>query len=37
MGMETHTGFRVDKSKCIQCGKCLNTCSDCEYVEKQVA
>ncbi len=27
MGAEQKAHFRVDKSKCIQCGKCINTCS----------
>lgn len=27
MGMEQKTHFKVDKSKCISCGKCVNTCS----------
>ncbi len=27
MGMEQKTGFSVDKSKCIKCGSCINTCS----------
>lgn len=27
MGMEQKTHFTVDKSKCIGCGKCVNTCS----------
>lgn len=27
MGMEQKTHFKVDKSKCIGCGKCVNTCS----------
>ena len=25
--MKEKTGFMVDTSKCIKCGKCLNTCS----------
>ena len=27
MGMETKARFRVDKDKCIKCGRCINTCS----------
>lgn len=27
MGAEQKTHFKVDRSKCIQCGKCVNTCS----------
>ncbi len=27
MGMEQRTNFYIDKSKCINCGKCINTCS----------
>lgn len=27
MGAEEKTYFRLDRSKCIQCGKCINTCS----------
>lgn len=27
MGIEQKTHFSVDKSKCIQCGKCINVCS----------
>ena len=27
MGAEQKTHFQIDKSKCIKCGKCINTCS----------
>ena len=27
MTMEQKTGFRVDKKKCIKCGKCADVCS----------
>ena len=27
MGAEQKAHFKVDKSKCIQCGKCINTCT----------
>ena len=27
MGMEQKTRFTVDKSKCVRCGRCVNTCS----------
>jgi len=27
MGEEQKTHFQIDKSKCIKCGKCINTCS----------
>ena len=25
--LELKTNFKVDKTKCIKCGKCINTCS----------
>lgn len=27
MGAEQKTHFQIDKSKCIKCGRCINTCS----------
>ena len=27
MGAEQKTHFRLDKSKCTKCGKCIDTCS----------
>ena len=27
MSMEQRTHFEIDKSKCVRCGKCINTCS----------
>lgn len=27
MGAEEKTNFKIDKNKCIKCGKCINTCS----------
>ena len=27
MGAEQRTQFEIDKSKCIKCGRCINTCS----------
>ena len=27
MSMEQKTHFEIDKSKCVKCGKCVNTCS----------
>ena len=27
MGMEQKTYFKIDKSKCIKCGNCINVCS----------
>ncbi len=27
MGFEERTHFKVDKEKCIKCGRCINTCS----------
>ena len=27
MGAEEKTHFKIDKDKCIKCGKCINTCS----------
>ena len=27
MGAEQKTHFRLDKSKCTKCGKCMDTCS----------
>ena len=26
MGAEQKTRFQIDKSKCIRCGRCINTC-----------
>lgn len=27
MGAEQKTHFQIDKTKCIKCGNCINTCS----------
>lgn len=27
MGMEQRTNFAVDRSRCVKCGRCVNTCS----------
>ncbi|MBR3006414.1 MAG: 4Fe-4S dicluster domain-containing protein, partial [Erysipelotrichaceae bacterium] len=27
MGVEEKTHFKVDRSKCIKCSKCINTCA----------
>ncbi len=27
MGVEQKTHFQLDRSRCIPCGKCINTCS----------
>ena len=31
MEAEQRTHFRVDKSKCMKCGRCINVCSGMVY------
>ena len=34
MGAEQKTHFHIDKTRCIKCGKCINTCSG---IQKQLS